>query len=55
LLCAVGLFFMAVPGPRIPILLAGAALIAGESLGMARLLDRTELRLRRFLRSRGRG
>jgi hypothetical protein len=45
-LALVGLFFMAVPGPGIPILAVGLALVAQESVAMARLLDRTELRLR---------
>jgi hypothetical protein len=48
LLCLVGLFFMAVPGPGIPILALGLALVAQESAAMARLLDRVELRLRRW-------
>jgi len=46
LLALVGLFFMAVPGPGIPILAVGLALIAQESATMARFLDRTEVRLR---------
>ena len=48
LLCLVGLFFMAVPGPGIPIFAVGLALIAQESAAIARLLDRAELRLRRW-------
>ena len=56
LLSLVGIFFMAVPGPGIPILAVGLALIAQESAAMARFLDRTELRLRRLWASyRGRG
>jgi hypothetical protein len=55
LLFLIGLFFLAVPGPGIPIVLAGAALLAQQSRGTAQLLDRTELRLRRLFRSRGRG
>jgi hypothetical protein len=55
LLCLVGLFFMAVPGPGIPILALGAVLIAQQSLGTARFLDRIELKLRRLVRSRARG
>ncbi|HSA68386.1 MAG TPA: PGPGW domain-containing protein [Burkholderiales bacterium] len=47
-LALVGVFFMAVPGPGIPILAIGLALVAQESAAMARLLDRTELRLRRL-------
>jgi len=47
-LSVVGLFFMAVPGPGIPILAVGLALIAQESATLARLLDRAEVRLRRW-------
>jgi len=47
-LTLVGIFFLAVPGPGIPILAVGLALIAQESAVMARLLDRTEIRLRRW-------
>lgn len=46
-LTVAGIFFLAVPGPGIPILAVGLALIAGESAVMARLLDRAEIRLRR--------
>jgi len=49
-LTLVGLFFLAVPGPGIPILAVGLALIAQESAVAARLLDRTEVRVRRWLR-----
>jgi hypothetical protein len=48
LLALVGIFFMAVPGPGIPILAVGLALVAQESAAMARLLDRAEIRLRRL-------
>jgi hypothetical protein len=41
-----GLFFMAVPGPGIPILALGLAFIAQESKTLARWLDRTEVRIR---------
>ena len=47
-LTLVGVFFLAVPGPGIPILVVGLALIAQESVTLARWLDRTELRLRRW-------
>jgi hypothetical protein len=47
-LTLVGLFFCAVPGPGIPILAVGLALIAQESAFTARLLDRTEIRLLRW-------
>jgi hypothetical protein len=51
-LALAGLFFMAVPGPGIPILAVGLALVAQESAVMARLLDRTEVRLRRWWKRR---
>lgn len=51
LLSVLGLFFMAVPGPGIPILAVGLALIAQESAVMARFLDRAEVRLRRWWKS----
>ena len=47
-LALVGLFFMAVPGPGIPILAIGLALVAQESAVLARLLDRAEVKLRRW-------
>jgi hypothetical protein len=47
-LCLVGIFLMAFPGPGIPVLAVGLALVAQESAGMARFLDRAELRLRRW-------
>ena len=49
-LCLVGVFFLAVPGPGIPILAVGLALIAQESRRTARLLDRAEVRIRRRLK-----
>ncbi len=45
-LLLVGLFFMAVPGPGIPIFAVGLALLAQESAALARALDRAEVRLR---------
>jgi hypothetical protein len=48
LLALVGVFFMAVPGPGIPIFAIGLALVAQESAVTARLLDRAEIRLRRW-------
>lgn len=48
LLSLVGLFFMAVPGPGIPILAVGLALLAQESAALARTLDRAEIKLRRL-------
>jgi Putative transmembrane protein (PGPGW) len=47
-LALIGVFLMATPGPGIPILAIGLALVAQESAGMARLLDRAEVRLRRW-------
>jgi hypothetical protein len=47
-LLVIGLFFMLVPGPGIPIAAAGAALIANESLLVARALDAIELKLRKM-------
>jgi len=56
LLCLTGIFFLAVPGPGLPILAIGLALIAQESAWMARFLDKSELRLRALWASyRGRG
>ena len=52
LVCALGVFFMAVPGPGIPIFAVGLALIAQESATLARLLDRVEIRLRRWWKRR---
>ncbi|WP_156345531.1 hypothetical protein [Verrucomicrobium spinosum] len=46
LLIIAGLFFMAVPGPGLPVLVAGLGLMGSESLVMARGLDWTELKLR---------
>ena len=43
---AVGLVEILFPGPAVFFIFIGAALLAGESKGVARLLDRTELRLR---------
>ena len=45
-LALLGVFFLLVPGPGIPILALGLALIAQESAATARFLDRTEVRLR---------
>lgn len=47
-LTLVGIFFLAAPGPGIPILAVGLALIAQESAAVARLLDRAEVRVRRW-------
>ena len=47
-LSLIGIFFLAFPGPGIPILALGLALVAQESAVLARLLDRAEVRLRRL-------
>jgi hypothetical protein len=49
-LTLVGIFFLAVPGPGIPILVIGLGLIAQESALMARFLDRAEVGIRRRLK-----
>lgn len=48
-LVAVGIVFMPLPGPGFVPVLVGAALLAGESLRVARWLDRAELRVRGWL------
>jgi hypothetical protein len=50
ILTLVGVFFLAVPGPGIPILAVGLALIAQESAHAARFLDRAELRIRKWIK-----
>ena len=50
LVCLAGIFFLAVPGPGLLILAVGLALIAQESAGLARMLDRAEIRLRKLLK-----
>ena len=45
-----GIFFLVFPGPGIPILAAGLALIAQESRATARFLDRCELRVREWVK-----
>lgn len=53
LLMAVGVVFLAIPGPGTVVLFVGVALVARESLWVARGLDRVELALRpSFLRVR---
>ena len=49
-ICLAGIFFLAVPGPGLLILAVGLALIAQESAGLARMLDRAEIRLRKLLK-----
>ena len=49
----IGMVLMPAPGPGIPVVLLGGAILAEESLYVARALDWCELRLRG--RPRGRG
>jgi hypothetical protein len=49
LLIAAGLFMLVAPGPGILVLVAGCALVAGESQLMARFLDAAEVRIRRVI------
>ena len=44
-----GAAMLVAPGPGILVLGLGAALVAEESLWMAKLLDRAELRIRRAI------
>lgn len=46
---AVGLAFCVLPGPGFPFVIVGAALLAGESLLVARPMDWSELRIRKVL------
>ena len=48
-LVLIGVVFMALPGPGFVPVLAGLALLAGESAGLAHALDRAELRVRGWL------
>jgi hypothetical protein len=47
-LLILGIVFMVIPGPGIPIAALGAAFIANESRTMARMLDGLELRVRKM-------
>lgn len=46
---AAGLLMLVAPGPGVIVLALGAALVAEESLLMARLLDRAETRIRSLI------
>ena len=46
---AAGIFFCVFPGPGLPLVVIGAALLAGESLLVARPMDWLELRIRKML------
>lgn len=50
ILILVGLVLLVVPGPGILFLAVGAAILARESMAIAKLLDWMELRIRRILR-----
>lgn len=50
LLVVVGVIFMPLPGPGILIVLAGGALMAGQSLTVARALDAAEVKVRGLFR-----
>lgn len=52
ILVVVGIALLILPGPGIPPLLIGAALLAGESLTVARWLDGVELKVRNWRKSR---
>lgn len=47
LLCAVGMVLLVLPGPGILLIVIGLALIARESLIVARALDSVEISMRR--------
>jgi uncharacterized protein (TIGR02611 family) len=49
-LVIVGVIFLPLPGPGFVPILLGGAMLAGESLRIARALDRAELRVRHWLR-----
>jgi hypothetical protein len=46
-LFGIGVLFLFVPGPGLPLIVFGLALLAAHSARLANLLDRTEPRLRR--------
>jgi hypothetical protein len=46
----VGVIFLPLPGPGFVPILFGAAMLAGESFRLSQLLDRTEARVRRWLK-----
>jgi hypothetical protein len=52
LLIAVGVVLLVVPGPGSVFIVLGAALLAEESLSVARALDWTEMKIRRLFRRR---
>jgi hypothetical protein len=50
MLVAVGIVFLPLPGPGFIPIAFGGAILAGESLRIAQLADRCEMRVRRLLR-----
>src|SRR5687768_13988243 len=50
ILIGAGLVFCLIPGPGLPLILLGAALVAERSLIMARALDWSEINLRKLIR-----
>ena len=50
ILLAIGVVLTFIPGPAVVFFFAGAGLLAGESLMLARTLDWTELKSRKLLR-----
>jgi len=48
-LIAIGLFMLIAPGPGILVLVLGGAMVAQESLPMARFIDWAEVRIRRAI------
>jgi hypothetical protein len=49
ILLAVGLFFCLVPGPGLPFVILGAAMLSERSLTIARALDWTEVKVRKVI------
>lgn len=49
-LVVVGVIFLVIPGPGLPIVVLGGALLARESHGVAHALDWSEVKVRAFLR-----
>jgi hypothetical protein len=50
ILLALGMIMLVLPGPGLLVAAIGAALIAGESMAVARLLDRVDLFITRIWR-----
>ena len=50
LIFAAGIVFCVIPGPGLPLVLAGATLLAGRSRPLARAMDWSELKIRQLVR-----